>query len=1515
MPFRALNFYETDLASEKEQHTFELQLEEALKLFYDILQLQGTGDVDVTRTRYHELFGMGVIKRAAEDNAPPAGRRLKAVALKNWGLLEAQNGGNLKEVIRMLISALGLDDIKDQSTILLLSQIAIALGWDHIGRLGLEELLMQGDGVLSLYEKAQSANATHLIGPTGATLLDAYKCLVSRIEEGSQSSNNVLDRFPHQTYETAQEDDETLEVQITSKNWASVIIGLEDALRALGAGSRQRRNGIDPYSLSNKCGRRVIFTAPHGEVVSLGNASASEADTEPEVEDTAAEMIVDPPSLSPAVEPMQDRSASEEPRNRQLRAQDFPGGFFSQDISFFDQINHYLQMLPNRKFSLESQIESQFRLHRETFEQWDEEQAEQFLSVDASFDFSAEQPVMQMLDFAARGADSKPTFAGEISDTLGLDDFLIAVTGLHFQEVRVELVKRIFGKNSLILSQAWPEALYSSVHALVHQIEPLLVSVSKSDPYMTEGIYELFVNAFIAAEREIRTLGETPKRRVQALDSLDRVNRWRHLSGDLLLDRLIALRHGWVNALVDQLHESDPEISMRRFELLLSHVENVDIDFPNYAFLPALNETCARTQISKFKAASVFSKIFEARYDDLHEKTSLLEAILMPDQHPTDIPEHAAIAQFLSTASPHFRLNLWYLLLDRYENINEPTKTLDGLLEIMGTALSSSAISLGTMSIAHNVSRRFLLLLTGSGDLLTFDVASKLLEHSLQVLPLLQAFSLFDSATNDNVIQASQHPSWEAASSKFRELLIYWWTIFLIAFRKLLPSISPPEVWNDVLSIVHERLGVQGYCMLCDGVLVKYHISELLSLSWRGSDLDMVQCLHCCYGFNLSAVVEGGAVIDHHTKAETLHADDAEKLLPFVLGLILGRRNVATALMRTDIRQVLTQFQEAMGEPPKSKETAMRASYSLENQILSSDFFYRAWHGRLSPVWSVNEKRNNLWFTLGWIQLTHFKARARQTQAISVEELRDAVKFFELDLGEFPFRFESWFALSQTYDLISEHIVVYEIESLTGKWAHHALVAAAYAVSCLRRPGKTELPERLSKSLVPGVWAHFGRLLWLSVNSPLNELPLDYYRPLLPWVASDNTTISESAPPRIPSNICLRLAASSLQHSLKFQSDWSIEWLLAKIGVSLGLPPKDVLGQAIHSAVIRCGSGADPMPEASQCIITLSVYYYHEGKLTSEDAKNYMQKTSLVDASGDVEEMAIGALKKLTEKRKWLHRPHFYLAKIYEYQGNLNDARIEMMNLVGPKSTKPLQVWRTDLERPGQRLVYMSEYVRYLADLMFRTKDDKGLLVLLRRFRRFPQMHESKLVWEYVCSRCVALARDIIGFLPRFSDREIFSLNSVQFEQLRQRIDARLKDLAQSDSPTWPPWVLALHYALEIKRLNNGQGPPSAPDDLVICLFLRILLEERQAILPTAQQANSTKRVLRRDVLLSAQQSMRPLQARLNKIEDLEIPNEVRGKGEPPASSSNVFQGNEPALGSQTVPISQSIKPYTDNHN
>lgn len=1486
MPFRALNSYETDLAAEKELLTLEHQLEEAIKDFCFILKLQGNGDVNDARNRYQDLFEMDVMRRAAESNAPPAGRKLKAVALKNWAILEAENGGDLKEVVPMLVSSLELDDSKDESTIITLSQIALSLGWQHIGRLGLEELLSRSDGVLSLYEKSRSTNSAHLIGPSGHNLLNAYKVLLMRIEDNVQIPNALLDRFPYDNKSTYSEN-EKLEVQITSKTWASVIYGLEDALRSLGVGSRQKRLGIDPYSFAEKSAYSVVFTAPHGEAVPIGNVSDSEAETEHEAEEETAEMVIDSPKPTPNPEHVEERSTSEEPRNRQLRAQDsFPSGFFVHDYTFFDQMKQYLDLLPIKDLGFENLVENQFRLHRETFEQWDDQQADQFLSIDSNLDFSAEQPVMQMLDFAARGADVNPTSCSELPDSRGLSDFLATVIGSHFQEVRVELIVRIFGVNSLILSHHWPESLFGSLQSLVYQIEPLLVTIARSYPQLAEGVYELFANFYIGAEREMRTLGESPKRRAHALDLLDSLNRWRVLSSDLLVDKLIVLRHAWVSALVDQLHELNPDISMQRFETILDHVDEYEIEFPNYAYLPTLSRTSCHTQISKFKAASVFSKIFESSEDNLHENTSLLEAILMPDQHPTDIPEHAAIAQFLNTASPQFRLNLWYLLLDRYESINEPLKTLEGLLEIMDTALDAPTISLNTLSVAHNVSRRLILLLTESRELVTFEVASKLLNQTLRLLPTLQAFLLFDSAVNDNVIQASQHPSWESAAIKFRELVIYWWTLFLIAYRELLPRDTTPDIWNDLLSIVHERLGVQGYCMLCDNILVKFHISELLKLSWHGSDLDMAQCLHCCYGFNLSAVVEGGTVVDHHTKAKTLTLEEAQKLLPFTLGLILGRRNVGTSLMRTDVRQVLTQFQEALGVPPKSNDLALRVSHTIEHEKLSSEFFKKAWQGYLVPTWGRSEQQNDLWFTLGWIQLTHFKSRARQTQAIKVEELQDAVKFFELDLGQVPLRFESWFALSQTYDLISEHVAVYEPDAITGQWSHHALVTAAYAVSCLRRPGKASLPERFSKSLVPGVWTHFGRLLWLGVTSPLNERPLDYFRPLLPWVASDNTTISESMPPRASRTLCLRLAICSLEHSLKFQSDWSVEWLLAKIGFALGLPPHDVLKQAIYSSVVRCDTGTDPMPEASQCIVTLSTFYYHEGKITSEEAKNYIQSTSFADGGDTVDETAIRALKKLVEKRKWLHRPHYYLAKIYEHQGDINSARLEMMNLVGPKSTKPLQIWRTDLERPGQRLVYMSEYVKYLADLMFRSKDDKGLLMLLRKFRRFPAMYDSKIVWEYICSRCVSLIRDVIGFLPRFSDREIFSLNSAEFDVLKRKIEVQLKELGQSESPIWQPWVLALHYALEIKRLNNGQGPPSAPDDLVICLYLRMLLEERKTSDSSTNQLQSSKRVLRRDVLLAAQQSMRPLQARLNKIEDLEIPMEIRGKGEPNTSNA-----------------------------
>ncbi|KAA8916845.1 hypothetical protein TRICI_000964 [Trichomonascus ciferrii] len=1207
----------------------------------------------------------------------------------------------------------------------------------------------------------------------------------------------------------------------------------------------------------------------------------------------------------------------------------------SSDEDFFEQLNSFLALadtcfptvLPaflQDEYKPADQYIADFK---ELLQTWDDAQAEVFLRSEAVPNIKVNKPVMQLLDFAALGNSEvlRPTFEPSIKE---IEDFIMDInTGnYHFQQVRVEflycmLCSRNFNDPS-ILKDFWPQNLTDMVRRLIEAVEPLLYEGIRESLFWTEikdddmeeylkqleisqAIFEVFLDHYLTLEKNTRNSDKKPATKDQqaARNAAKlRLFRWKALTGDLLslplkttprLDA-VELRNRWVGILSTQIDSDDPNESLCSFERFKEWIEQEDpefeIGFANFPNIPKLSLASANTQISKFKAASVFAQVFEIRAreegdDQDLDRVKILESILMPDEQEVLVPEHDAIAQFLSTASLEFRVQLWYLLLDAYNNNGESQKAFEGYLRILVSSVEElagegytkydeherSVVLLRSLNMCLDISRSLVRLVVNGDEGLSDGLVRGLskervkgaLEAVIKLLRVLHIFILLDDAIINNIIQAPSHPTWEKASRQIKELIVRSWSLFYLFFRYSLPEEKQTAaILNDTLSIVHEEIGTRGYCGMADSSFLELSLRELMRLSWKESEADMLQCLHCRYGLSLGN--DDFQPFDHHATPSDLDRPAAMRLSGFIMDMIFRKRNLTQSILRVDVKSVLDQLYEAIGDPEKSVPAISHNSDVLENYLNTSiiplKFFDDSLHSRLSLsfVSSADEimkvGQGGLYYLLALAQLTVFRIRKRQ-QPGRTEDLEEAINYFIYDLKCNTNRFESWLGLAQVYDLLAEDDLTWDSEKINlteerkepAEHQRKSILACGMAISIYLKSNYTHLSEGASvhfQQLSDGIWTFFSKILYNASMEPMKMQA--FSNPTDRIMCGNEGLYTKTFSTNLDRNRVMRVVHTCLRVAISNNpNDWFNHFLRAKALHKLSEKPRTVL-KYLKMAVELCpekhGSHNEPVLEPHYKLISMAFKYVREGRITPSFAIEMAMATpyceynthhlpQVMNGFPDSLEhkfyaLCVAALLKIkaADKKRWQHRPSYRLAKIFEgVYGDINRAKEEMAPFFQVRTTTktPLHIWKPELERPGQHFVFTYQYIVYYVRLLGITKDTTALTTLSKKLRKFSSgMAKHGDAWDYTCSVTILSMKETLSIQERFSEQYIPVLNFDQFDSTSQQLQ---KDL--EGKKELPYIVGALNYAAELRRLNSGQGSTGPTDDLFVSVYLKLYQE------------------------------------------------------------------------------------------
>lgn len=1000
--------------------------------------------------------------------------------------------------------------------------------------------------------------------------------------------------------------------------------------------------------------------------------------------------------------------------------------FFAQLTSFLylcDADLSFESILPIRQgLSSSSTSADQYLIDfRDMLKSWDETlfdllQGSDILLSSKSSD-EGQIPVMQLLDFATLGATDllRPVFESKENE---VEAFVTEINNakLNVQEVRLAFVGCMFGvdlrkkcifKQTSWLTDFWPPVVLDAVRRTVELCENHLLAIVQpyifrdtdtdklAELYVAQSIFELFSDAWLGYQKKLRRCKDKSKAIVKDLELRSaitkvRLFRWQTLVGDLLSslngsaltqdsDELfkssahvaeeVAWRFEWASILTSPAHGALPDDMLFRYEKLAdkfasSNLEIV-VEFPNCSNIPKLSTESAKTQVSKYRAASIFAEIFDQQSgtssdEDIRSRIKLLESILIPDEHVGDrLPEHEAILQFLSMSSQEFKLKLWYILLDAYDKLGENFKAFDGYLRIFCSTideLSSPHLSssesdgipehknvflLRYFNISFDIVNSLMRLLSADNTMLE----SRIPRHR-RLLAFQALIKLLRLVYLAIVIDVPLTSYWSKALKKFHELAINCWCFFYFLYKSCIPlERRTPDVLNDILSIIHEDIGLKRYCSAMDGRFLNLILSELTELDWPESEADMLQCLHCRYDLALGN--EDFAPYDHRAQSGAITRDVALSLVPFVVNMILRRKNISQTLSQNNVRRVVEQLIEALGDPDLTPFNVQNNMFAIEkyfDSMLTGSLIQGSLRGVGEIGFSPTNgemafvARKGLLYLMGLIQLNQFKNR-KKTKELKAEDLEEVIKYFKYDLAFGGNRLESWVGLAQVYSSLVEDSLTWNADKLytaegkdgkegrrhIGEYQRKAILACLMGITVhlngTNHGESTNSQSHHYQQLSLLVWRILAETCYGACRPPMQTMEAFENKTERMVMGSETLELRSQSVKVVSRGMIMKLCHFALRLLMKRSpNDWQYPFFDAKVLHHLRADPELILSR-VRTAIklsLDKASGHDFIFEPHYKLVVLVYKYVKNGSLDLERGLQLLKDTPFSDLAKSI---------------------------------------------------------------------------------------------------------------------------------------------------------------------------------------------------------------------------------------------------------------------------------------------------------
>ncbi|CAI1525246.1 hypothetical protein SEUBUCD646_0J03310 [Saccharomyces eubayanus] len=778
--------------------------------------------------------------------------------------------------------------------------------------------------------------------------------------------------------------------------------------------------------------------------------------------------------------------------------------------------------------------------------------------------------------------DNKEGFPRYLSDLDSdhIKSFVSEVNGgsLHFHEVRLKLLFKLLGtydegnQRRLVIDYLWEPQLLKTVLWFVFGIELNIFSFinknQKQCKYLALSVYELLVNHLGNIVEEITN------KRIQGHKSADlksqrnkvekRIRSWHALLEQIAeeKDTELYVHFQWTHYCF--LQYTCDIVDNRLSETLTSLEKTIkdldsclDVAYPNYRHIPALNLNTVQSQKRKIKIIQniTVEDISEDTTSDSHSENHLetLERVLLHILYPSTKQQviDEEMVSFISNSPFLLKIRLWGVLFSSYvkkSSIQDAQRIYFHVLDFMKGALKSSFYR---ESNPHARQQMLLTVLTAIGYFSSklnkilnvnrwensdFTLEDCMFDKLLKTFFFFYTVLFYESSAVTETSNKSFFKRASKSSGKMKDIIIDLSTLILYYYNIQASIKTPTDQGIETTELIWSLHTLFGHFHFCDASNGNFlALSEKLLCQFINNDsfLQLKQILWCRYHYTIAS--DNFSPDLHETKAVEMEKIHSLPLGTYLIKLQYQNKNPYLSSSKTTLKQVMDNIIEKIGDPSTVDNHIISRNSFLLNEYLSrpitanllkdtfsgdTNLYLTTPHDELQQGMTAG-----LFYVSSLQSLGLYKMRKKSMQA-RPSELDSIIRMLKNDIIYNTNRFESWILLGKCYtytvedDLIwtSDKITVPEKKEIIALTQRKAILCYSMAVSIYySKPNRTSDDKKiilkalddLGSMLISGYYKPMSKLCYSWKSNVENTMRLSETGEVIMEKTKKITTISD----------------------------------------------------------------------------------------------------------------------------------------------------------------------------------------------------------------------------------------------------------------------------------------------------------------------------------------------------------------------------------------------------------------------
>ncbi|EJS43103.1 hir3p [Saccharomyces arboricola H-6] len=884
--------------------------------------------------------------------------------------------------------------------------------------------------------------------------------------------------------------------------------------------------------------------------------------------------------------------------------------------------------------------------------------------------------------------DDKESFPKYLSDLDSdhVKSFISEVnTGnLHFHQVRFKLLFRLLGtydeqnERRLIIDYLWESQLLKTVLWFLFGIESnIFAFIDKNRAqckYLALSIYELLVNHLGNIVEEITN------KRIQGHKSADlksqrnkvekRITSWHALLEQIAdeKDTKLYVHFQWTHYCFLQY---TCDIVDNRLSETLTSLENtiknsdssLDVAYPNYRHIPALNLNTVQSQKRKIKIIQniTVEDISEDMNSDSHSENHLetLERVLLHILYPSGAQStiDEEMVSFIFNSPFLLKIRLWGVLFSSYvkkSSLQDVQRIYFHVLDFMKGTLTSPFYKELTPHARHQM---LLTVLTAIGyfssqltKILNFNrwensgfaLEDCMFDKLLQTFFFFYTVLFYESSAVTGTSNKSFFKRASRSSGKMKDIMIDLSTLILYYYNFQVNCRAPAEQGIETTELIWSLHTLFGYFHFCDASNGKFlNLSEKLLCQFINNDsfLQLKQILWCRYHYTIAS--DNFSPDLHDTKPVEMEKIHSLPLGTYLIKLQYQNKNPYLSSSKTTLKQIMDNIIEKIGDPSTMDNHIISRNTFLLNEYLSKPITANLLKDTFSGYTSIylttphDELQQGMTAGLFYVSslqsLGLYKMRKKSMQA-RPSELDSIIRMLKNDIIYNTNRFESWILLGKCYNYIveddliwtSDKITVPEKKEVIALTQRKAILCYSVAISIYYSKCDRNIEDKkiilealddLGSILISGYYNPMNKLCFSWKSSAENTMRLSETGEVIVEKTKKITTISDF---NIEQSIFLCFnRACCLSNSIKLQDDafvlnWFSFYSLAKFFFKTddGNNCKLVANYVIQSCQIAHESSPakDPIIEPHYLLVNACYKWIKKSIMTVDEALALLAK-------------------------------------------------------------------------------------------------------------------------------------------------------------------------------------------------------------------------------------------------------------------------------------------------------------------